>query len=276
MEFKIVSDSSSDLLTLDGVAFESVPLKIITDENEYVDDSSLDVFGMLTDLKKYKGKSRTSCPNSSEYLDAFKEAKKVFCVTITSGLSGSYNAASVAAKEYADEDSGREVAVIDSLSTGPENALVIEKIRELILSGEVFDEIKRKIAEYQKRTRLIFSLESMHNLSRNGRVNPAVAKIAGLLGVRVVGRASDVGTLEITDKPRGAHNTLSCIVENMKKEGFVGGRVRIHHAESSGQAATLKEKILEKFPKAIVDISKTRGLCSFYAELGGLLVGFET
>ena len=50
MEYKIVSDSASDIFDLDGVAHQSVPLKIITDENEYVDDMSLDVDKMITDF----------------------------------------------------------------------------------------------------------------------------------------------------------------------------------------------------------------------------------
>lgn len=275
MRFKIVTDSSADLTTLEGVAFANAPLKIITDEREFVDDERLDVSEMLAYLKKYNGKSRSSCPNSEDYIAAFGDADGIFCVTITSGLSGSCNAAMNAAREYTETYPDRRVHVIDSLSTGPENALIIEKLRELILAGEDFDSVKEKITEYHKHTRLIFALESMHNLSRNGRVSPIVAKVAGMLGIRVVGRASEVGTLEIADKPRGAHNMYESILENMKKDGFSSGRVKIHHAENPASADTLREKILEKFPAAQVDIGYTRGLCSFYAELGGLLVGFE-
>ena len=132
MNFKIVSDSSSDLLNIDSVDFESVPLKIITDEREYVDNAELDVSAMLEDLAKYKGKSKSSCPNSEEYLRAFGDAEYVFCVTITSGLSGSFNAASVAAKTYTEEHPERRVHVIDSLSTGSENILLIERLAALI------------------------------------------------------------------------------------------------------------------------------------------------
>ena len=142
MSFKIVTDSSADIKTLSGVDFESVPLKIITDVKEYVDDESLDVVGMISDLQKYKGKSRSSCPNMQEYINAFGEADEVFCITITSGLSGSFNSASMAAKAYMEEHPERRVHVIDSLSTGAENALLIEKIRDLIVEGNDFDTVK--------------------------------------------------------------------------------------------------------------------------------------
>ena len=274
--FKIVADSSADLLSVAEVAFESVPLKIITDEREYVDDESLDVVGMLNDLAKYKGRSRTSCPNSEEYIKAFGDAENIFCITITSNLSGSCNAARAAAKTYMEEHPERRVHVIDSLSTGAESALIIDKLATMIQDGMSFDEIKERITDYNDHTRLIFALESMHNLANNGRVSPVVAKVAGILGIRAIGRASDVGTLEMTNKSRGVQNMVNDIVNNMISEGCKGGRIRINHADNEAAAKLLRDKILEKIPTAEIIMGEARGLCSFYAERGGLLIGFET
>ena len=276
MKFKIVTDSSADIKTLSGVPFDSVPLKIITSEREYVDDSSLDVCEMLSDLKKYSGRSHTSCPSSGEYLEAFGDAESIFCITITSNLSGSCNAANVAAKAYLADHPERNVWVIDSLSTGPECALVIERIRDLILSGLDFDSIKERVADYNlNHTRLIFALESMRNLANNGRVSPIVAKMAGLLGIRAIGRASDVGTLEMICKSRGPQNTAKDIFSNMKGDGYKGGWVKIHHADNLPATELLVSVIREEYPEAEIDVGMAGGLCSFYAEGGGLLVGFE-
>lgn len=276
MKFKIVTDSSADIKTLSGVPFDSVPLKIITSEREYIDDSLLDVCEMLSDLKKYSGRSHTSCPSSGEYLEAFGDAENIFCITITSNLSGSCNAANVAAKSYLADHPERNVWVIDSLSTGPECALVIERIRDLILSGLDFDTIKERVADYNlNHTRLIFALESMRNLANNGRVSPIVAKMAGLLGIRAIGRASDVGTLEMICKSRGPQNTAKDIFSNMKGDGYKGGRVKIHHADNLPATELLLSVIREEYPEAEIDVGIAGGLCSFYAEGGGLLVGFE-
>lgn len=276
MKFKIVTDSSADIKTLSGVPFDSVPLKIITSEREYIDDSSLDVCEMLSDLKKYSGRSHTSCPSSGEYLKAFGDAENIFCITITSNLSGSCNAANVAAKAYLADHPERNVWVIDSLSTGPECALVIERIRDLIISGLDFDTIKERVADYNlNHTRLIFALESMRNLANNGRVSPIVAKMAGLLGIRAIGRASDVGTLEMICKSRGPQNTAKDIFSNMKGDGYKGGRVKIHHADNLPATELLLSVIREEYPEAEIDVGMAGGLCSFYAEGGGLLVGFE-
>ena len=257
------------------IPFESVPLKIVA-EREYVDDASLDVHEMLTDLQKYKGKSRSSCPNPDNYLAAFGDAENVFVITITSGLSGSYNSAVKAANDYRSAHPDRNVMVIDSLSTGAESALMVEKIAELIKDGKEFAEIEAHLTEYVKNTRLLFSLESLHNLAANGRVKPIVAKISGILGIRVLGRASDVGTLEVVEKVRGAQSAVVGLAKLMKIDGYKGGKVRIHHAENPTAAEKLAAKIREEFPDAPIKISTTRALCSFYAEMGGVLLGFET
>ena len=272
---KIVTDSSADVMSLADVAFESAPLKIITADREYVDDNNLDVEGMVNDLAAYRGKSSTSCPNPEDWLRAFGDAEHVFCVTITGTLSGSYNAAMVAKKTYEEAHPDRHVFVLNSLSTGPEMALAIEKMRELILAGKEFDEICESINKYSEKTGLLFMLESMRNLANNGRVSPIVAKMAGLLGIRVVAKASDKGDIEPLNKCRGEKKALETLVEHLKNLGLKEGRVRIAHCFNEPAAVALRELIQKNCARVQVELTRCRGLCSFYAERGGMLVGFE-
>ena len=272
---RIVADSSADTLKMADISFACVPLKIITARKEYVDNETLDVDRMAEDLLQYGGKSSTACPSPGDWLEAFGDAERVFCVCITSGLSGSYNAACAAKRMYEEAHPQRKVHVIDSLSAGPELRLLIEKLREYILSGKTFQQICTAIQEYRKGTGLLFMLESMRNLANNGRVNPFVAKAAGLLGIRAVGKASDQGQLEMLDKCRGEKKALTYMVQQMKKLGHLGGKVRIGHVNNANAALNLKELILSEFQNSAVEVYRSRGLCSFYAERGGLLVGFE-
>ena len=143
-KIKIVADSASDLKFLDGIAFETAPLKIITSEKEYVDIPELDVELMVNDLLSYKGKSSTSCPNVADWLEVFGDADWIFCTTITGTLSGSFNSANSAKRIYEQEHPGCKVLVINSLSTGPEMILIIEKLRELLKTE--FVEVEGRIA----------------------------------------------------------------------------------------------------------------------------------
>jgi len=275
MQFKIVADSSSNVRSMDGVGFANVPLKIITKEKEYVDDQTLDLAQMVEELKAYKGTSGTSCPNVVEWMEAFGDADAVFAIAITSNLSGSCNAARQAAEEYMEEHPDRKVCVLDSLSAGPELRLIAEMIREGILAGKAFEDIEAETREYMKHTHLLFTLQSLANLARNGRVNPAVAKLAGVLGIVIVGKASDVGTLQQMHKCRGEKRAIDTLYKEMKAHGYAGGRVRIGHNFNLAGAQVLREIILAEFPGADISIEQSAGLCLFYAEEGGLMVGYE-
>ncbi len=272
---KIVADSSSDIFSLSCVPYNVASLKIITKEKEFTDDKNLNVAKMVNYLGSYKGKSSTSCPNCSDWLDTFGEAEEIFCVTITGTLSGSYNAAVMAKKTYEETHPDRKVYVLNTLSAGPEIALIIEKLEELVKEELSFEEICEKIEKYSKKTGLMFMLESMNNLANNGRVSPLVAKMAGILGIRVVGKASDKGDLEPLNKCRGEKKSLDAIIKNMKELGFKGGRVNIAHCFNESAAQELKDKIKSVYTGAEIKLYACKGLCSFYAEKGGMLVGFE-
>lgn len=80
-KIKIVADSSCDLLQLQGADFAVAPMKVITAEREFVDGEQLDVAEMVQFMDTYKGKSKSSCPNTADWLAAFGDADDIFCVT---------------------------------------------------------------------------------------------------------------------------------------------------------------------------------------------------
>ena len=275
MHYQIVCDSSANLFALPGVPYTTVPMKVVAGDKEYVDNAQLDVRGMVADLQSYKGKSGSSCPNVQEWLDAFGDADVVFGITITKHLSGSYNAAQQAALTFMEENPGKKAYIFDSLSTGPEMMMLVDKIRELMEKGLDFEAVKEQVLAYHNHNHTLFCLKSMTNLARNGRVSPAVAKIAGMLGIRVLG---DVKGGEITPvhKPRGEKKALQHLVEMMEERGLVSnGLVRIAHCYAAETAQTLADMVKAHFPGVRVILEPTTALCSFYAEEGGMIIGFE-
>ncbi len=275
MNMKIVADSSANLLLFDGFPYDSVPLKIVTAEREFVDDASLNTGDMLTYLESYPGKSGTACPSVGEWLEAFGDAKYVFTVAITSNLSGCHNAAVQAKAVYEEQYPERHVCCLDTLSTGPEMVLIVEKLKELADSGLGFEEMEAQIRAYMKKTHLMFMLESVDNLAKNGRVSPLIAKAVGFLNIRIVGKASDVGTLQQLHKCRGEKRALETLLSEMESHGFTGGKVRINHAHNPAAAEALRKLVEGKYPDIEATINPMTGLCCFYAERGSVMIGFE-
>ena len=275
MNYRIVSDSSSNVFTLPGVNYCTVPMKVRVGANEYVDTPELNLTEMIEDLKAFKGKSGSSCPNVQEWVDAFGDADVVFGMTISRNLSGSYNAAQQAAEVYMEANPGKKVHIFDSFSAGPEQIMLAEKVAKLIAEGCDFETVIEKVEEYQNNTHILFCLESLTNLARNGRVNPAVAKIAGVLGIRVLGDAQ-TGQIVPIHKVRGHRKAMQTIVSMMEEYGFYdGATIRVAHCYAETQTNDLKELVLAKWPNANFVTEPTTALCSFYAEEGGLMIGIE-
>jgi len=230
---------------------------------------------MVDFLKSYKGKSGSSCPNVQEWLDAFEGDDDIFALTISKNLSGSYSSACQAAEEFMESHPGRKAFVFNTLTAGPQQILLAEKLRDLINAGLDYEAVKEQALDYHNHTHILFCLESMMNLARNGRVSPAVATIAGMLGIRAAG---DVKGGQITPvvKPRGEKKATQALVDMLVERGLDNGKqVRVAHCFGEKQANALKDAVLARFPGVKFTIEPTTDLCSFYAEEGGLMIGFE-
>ena len=274
--FKIVSDSSCDLLSLDGVDFASVPLTISTESRSWVDDSQIDVHEMLDALAVNKGRTFTACPNVDAWLKAFEGSKEIIAATITSGLSGTYSSAMAARSIYLQQHPDAKIHVLDSLSTGPELALLLEKLAEYSRSGFSVESAAAAAEAYLKTTRLFFVLQSIRNLAQNGRVSKAVAAAVGVLGVRIVATASRQGTIEPIAKLRNDKKAVAELLAQLEQMHFHKGKLRITHAENSGLAEQLRRVLAERYPQADLCVYESRGLCSYYAERGAVFLAAES
>lgn len=270
----VVADSSSNVFSLPGVQYACVPLKIYVDGVEYVDDESLNVPELIEALEAYQGPSTTSCPNVVDWLTAFGQADEVFAVALTSGISGGYNAACAAAREYMEDYPGRKAYVLDSKTTGAELEVIVEEYARLCQTDATFEEIVEAIEEFSTRSHLMFALKKVENFAKNGRVNPLVARLATALDIRIVGQASDGGELQLLQKVHGEKRALHQLLKNMIAAGFAGDMVRLRHTANLEAAQKLADEIKKSFPDCNIRISENRGLCSYYCERGGILVGF--
>lgn len=275
MKRKIVADSSCDIWELNGVDFAVAPITISTDNKHYVDNQELDVHLMSEELAKYKGVSHTACPSVGSWLDCYEGFDEIFVITLTGAMSGTYNSAMTAKGIYEEENENVKVHVFDSLSTGPEMRLLIEKLKEMIEEDLTFEEIVEKGQDYLNHTRLFFALKSLHNFAMNGRVSKTVASAIGVLNISIFATASEKGTIQQISKCRGEKKVVKSMIEHLEDAGYHGGKVRISHADNLKLAHNVRDKILELYPHADIIVYPMGGLCTYYAEIGGLLVGCE-
>ena len=276
MSWKIVADSSCDLFELESqseIKFETVPFIMSIDGTDYVDDSNIDTKELVQAIDDCKESSKTACPGPGQWAETF-DADNVFVVTISSSLSGSYNSALAAKEMVLDDAPDKKIEILDSLSTGPEMVLIIRKLVELIESGLSFQEVNDKIRKYMKTTHIIFALSSYNNLIRNGRIPKIAGMVAGKFKLTGIGIGSPQGTIDIKKIVRGSKKIVDTIVSDIKTRGENCKDVVISHCESIELAESIKQAINSALQNINVTIIPTRGLCSYYAEKQGIIVGF--
>jgi len=273
---RLILDSGSNVRKLNGVEdYAVVPLSIRTEDKEFVDDEKLNIMGMVEELEKTKSRSGSACPGISEFEKALDGCKDAIIITLASKLSGCYNAAVAAAEMYMEEHEGSTIYVLDSNAIGPSEKLIAEKFFECKDKGMDIDATYDTIKEYSKKLKIGFCLKSLKNLANNGRISPVIAKFANVVGIRIVGIFSEWGELQPTNKARGDRNSIDAIINNMKEAGYKGGKVIIDHCDGLAMALAVKEKIQTFFKNADIRIGETTGLCSFYAERGGIVITCE-
>ena len=278
MIWHLVSDSACDLYTLDGTEnkldFTTIPFSIRIGGKEYIDDENMPVDEMLEANESHAEMAQTACPSPEDWREKFSAPGPVIAFTISSALSGSYNSACTGRNMVLEEEPGKQIAVIDSKATGPEQAMLIWRARDLILKGKLFEEIEKDLNRTAEQIHTIFALSSYHNLIKSGRVSRLIGFIAGHLGFWGIGVGDEKGEIAIRGKARGSRSMIRFLVEEIEKIGIAGKQILISHCRNEKDALSLKAALEAANPGIEVLVQATRGLDSFYAERSGLIVGY--
>ena len=279
MKWKIITDSGSGIRQIDDlnddVAFESVPLMLNIGNKVYVDDENVDISALMDAMEGESAASSSACPAPNAYAETYKGAENVIVFTLSSNLSGSYNSASLGRDLILEQNPKANIYICDSLSAGAENDLLVRKAAALANKGIEFDDMVTEVEAYHDHTMVSFLLESVDNLVKNGRLNKIVGQMIGLLGIRLVGRRTDEGKIELAHKSKGTKRAMRSLLDELISQGYQGETIHISHALNEEGAKKFKAVVLDRFPDAKISISLMSGLCGFYAQRNGLIVGYE-
>lgn len=277
MKFQIVVDSSADIKSYfyksDLVSVKVVPLAININQEEFIDNDSLDTNVLLQKMSAYNGKQTTSCPAPSLFENHFKEAEYNFCITISSKLSGTYNAANVA-KAIAEAD-GHNVHVFDSKAVSGVEKLMVEDIIRYIEAGKSYEEIIELVKP--ENYHLLFVLSSFDNLIKNGRMNKFTGIVASLLSIKPLFVAHE-GEIKLLKKVRTLSRSLASLIDEIEIMAPTineGGKIIISHCNADSVVEKLKSDIEGRYKNALVEVIRMRGLTSFYAQENGIIVSFS-
>lgn len=277
MKWMIVTDSSCDLKELEtgsqDIGFSTVPFHMTLENKEYIDDEDMDV-GEMVDAMEKANSSHSACPSPEAWEQQFLAADRSIAFTISSQLSGSYNSAMTAKQMVLEQHPEKQIEVIDALSTGPKLVMLVQTALKGIQESLSFEKVVSACQEAVSNIRTIFTLASFHNLVQNGRVSKMAGFIAGKLNIRVIGTGTDEGTIHLKELVHGEKRTLRNIVLSMASDGYEGQPLTISECQNRQMADELIRMIQEKWKGAVAQVLPTRGLDSYYAERGGLIISY--
>lgn len=278
MSFHIVCDSCTDLTEEDlkKGCYTLVPLTLLVDGEEIIDDETFDQADFLAKVAASKESVKSACPAPESYMEAYSRADDIYVVTLSAELSGSYNSAVLGKNLYEEENGTKNIHVVNSRGAATTQVLIARKLNEYASQGMPFEEVVDKIEEYTTSLRTYFVLETLEVLRKNGRLSRLSATIAGALNIKPVMIGTRDGVIQKAAQARGMKKALAKMVEHMGSEGrdLTRRQFVISHCNCYERAVYVKELIKKHLHAEDVDIVDTKGVSSLYACDGGIIVSY--
>lgn len=277
MSYKIIVDSCGELteqMKASGL-YETASLAIDVDNHHIVDDETFDQASFLKLVAESPNSPRSSCPSPDSYLEKYNcDAERVYVVTLSSELSGSYNSAMTAKSLYHEDNGHKDIYVFNSRSASVGETLIALKIAQCEEKGMSFDDVVAQVEEYIKGQNTYFVLESLETLRKNGRLTGIKALVAETLSIKPIMGATPQGTIYQLGQGLGINKALAKMVDKIALDikDSADKILAIAHCNCLERASEVKKMILSKMSLKDVIILDTRGISSMYANNGGIIV----
>lgn len=276
MSYKIIIDSCGELpaeLKQDG-HFQSVPLELDVDDYHVVDDEHFNQAEFLKKVKESPNCPKSACPSPQRYYDAFvSDAERIYVVTLSSRLSGSYNSALVAKQMFEADYPQKKINVFNSRSASIGETLIGMKVQELEKAGHAFEEIVELTEQYIDSQRTFFVLETLDTLRKNGRLSNLKAFAANVLDIKPVMGSTPEGEICQLAQARGINKAVCRMVQEILAATQNQGEriLAISHCNCLKRAEKIRELLAAQGHFKKIFIVDTAGVSTMYANDGGVI-----
>lgn len=277
MSYKIIVDSCGELteeMKASGV-FDSASLEIDVNGRHIIDDDTFDQASFLKDVAESSECPKSSCPSPEKYMEGYRcNCERVYVVTLSAELSGSYNSAVLGKNLYHEEYGEKDIYVFNSRSASVGETLIALKVQECEEKGLSFEKVIEQVEAYIAEQNTYFVLETLETLRKNGRLTGIKAVVATALNIKPIMGATPQGTICQLGQARGMKKALTKmtghIIDDVKnsKEKILA----ISHCNCPERAENVKKMLKEMAEFKDIIILDTAGISSMYAADGGIIV----
>ena len=197
---------------------------------------------------------KTSLLNTELFLTAFepflKEGTDIVYIAMSSGISGTYNAARIAAEQLMEQYPERIVHIVDSHGCGFGSGMLAIKAAELSREGVPSNEAFQQLDDLVEHCCQYFTVDDLNFLKRTGRVSGASAMIGTVLSIKPILYGDSEGHIVSCQKCHGRKNAVKALAEKYRAKRMDGPeqKVYISNGDCLEDAEELKKLILEITP----------------------------
>ena len=273
-KYRIIVDSCLDYdseLFRENEEFYRVPFGINIDDYNII-DKEIDTDELMVKMRESKGKILSAAPSPQDYMSVFSDTEVNFVVTLSSKISGSYNAACLARDCFLEDNRDSKIYVIDSRSAAAGEDLLAYKLKLLLDSSTDFEEVYKEINRIRDEMETFFILEDYSVFVKNGRISNTKAFLIDLLNITPIMMADNgvVGTYKkFRGKVKAYKALVDTVVDRVKNKGK--DLLMIVHCAAKEKALKIKEELNKLVPNLKIMLLKTGGLSTTYANEGGLI-----
>ena len=243
-------DISPQLLNEWGVGWSSLTFRFEDEEKEYTGtDMSVENF---YDRMRRGGVAKTAAINIGNFYDAFEailqQGMDILYLGFSSALSTTYNSAVIASQQLLAQYPQRRIITVDSLGASAGQGLMVYLANEKRKSGASLDETAAYIEKIRPQICHWFTVDDLEYLKRGGRVNPAVALVGNMLGIKPVLHVDNEGRLVNESKIRGRKKAMEALAEKYAEFAVrpESGTVFISHSDCREDANMLANLLHER------------------------------
>jgi DegV family protein with EDD domain len=274
---RIVTDSAADLpdAIVRSLGVTVVPLDVRLGTADAEEIRALDPAEFWRRCAETDALPETSAPSPGDFRAAFLDAAAqgydgVVCVTISSELSATYQAAVAGARELPKD---LAVAVVDSRSATMGEGLLVLDAAERVAEGGALDAIVEELHSARERIKVFGTLDTLENLRRGGRIGSAQAFLGSLLSIKPVIEVRG-GRVESESRQRTRARSLQYLADKVASAGPLK-RVAVVHA-AAADVDTLVDLVSRSFPREEVVVAYIGPVIGAHAGPGSIGVCYET
>ncbi|MET3683948.1 DegV family protein with EDD domain [Alkalibacillus flavidus] len=281
MSFQIMVDGGADLPQSFADKFNviTIPLNIHFNDGVYKGGVNLTTEQFYEKLKDEGDLAKTSAPSPNEFYDAFKAVDAntpILLLSLSQNLSATYQNAVIGRDMLLDEEPDRQVEIINTKTASCGMALLANEVVKLKMKQMDFQEIVDTMKQNAERTVTLFSLRTVENLIKGGRLDRFRGAIAKTLNIKLLMRASDEGEIEVTEKIRGEKKALRRLVDQIGdySKSLEGKTIVMSQSRCHDKAIDIMNQIKERYHQDEDHIVEMGPLIANYAGEGGLVISF--